>query len=66
MKRRITLLINAIKLAIFNKLILELCDGSGCHNCKAWSYDSTTLVSNCALTRTIDVALDKWGSMEET
>lgn len=55
MKHMIRAVINSIKLRIFNKLILELCAGNGCLDCKAYSS------GHCALPRAIDLALETWG-----
>lgn len=59
MKRMIKAVINSIKLRIFHKLILELCAGNGCRNCKAYSS------GQCALPRAIDLALETWGYEKE-
>lgn len=62
-----TMIRNTIKLKRLNKMVCELCDGRSCRNCPAFIPDNILNGRRtCALSATIDLALDKWGLKEET
>lgn len=57
---------NAIKLKRFAKVVCDLCVGKDCRQCPAWNPEGfRNGRPTCALTATIDLAEDKWGSKKE-